>query len=211
MSAESPISGSGAKRPPPQPPESPDIAQLLPWLHEASNPYWDWLWGSPAEALAQLKEWLDRPSSGLSEKRVVCLSEGGRVVGGYIALPGWEFHICRKSDLLELMINLRRNPREGVMARMRQARSLFGGVAEDEFYLSRVGVMPSERGRGVGRRLIEMFLQDGRDRDFKRFRLDVSADNDRAIRVYRTAGFVVAREAAIPGTPIHYCSMTASF
>jgi ribosomal protein S18 acetylase RimI-like enzyme len=187
------------------------IAQILPWLHEASNPYWDWLWASPTEARIRLEEWLRRPSSEFSEKHVVCWNEGARMVGGYIALPGQELQICRKGDLLALMNYLRRNPHESVIGRMRQARSLFASVAETEFYLSRIGVSSSARGCGVGRLLLEMFIQEGRGRGFNQCRLDVSTDNERAVRLYHAAGFAVASESAIAETPIRYYSMVKSF
>lgn len=216
MSEESPISSSHLERRSPSPREASDterahfevrIAHALPWIHEASNPYWDWLWGSPTEARAQLREWLSRPNSELSAQHVVCLSEGDRIVGGYIALPGREVQACRKADLLALMNYLRRNARESMIARMRQARSLFASVAENEFYLSRMGVASSARGRGVARRLVEMFLQQGRAAGFNQFRLDVAVDNERAIRLYRAAGFAVASDSGIAGTPIRYCAM----
>lgn len=219
MSGESPILCSHLENSPPGSREFSDaeraqsqlrIAQTLPWLHEASNPYWDWLWGSPIESLAQLREWLGRPNSELSAQRVVCLSERDSITGGYIALSGNEVQVCRKADLLALMNCLRRKPNESMMTRMRQARSLFAGVAESEFYLSRMGVTSSARGHGVGRRLMELFLQEGRCKGFSVFRLDVSLDNERAIRLYRAVGFTVARDSAIAGTPIRYYSMVMS-
>ncbi|HTS19494.1 MAG TPA: GNAT family N-acetyltransferase [Verrucomicrobiae bacterium] len=184
------------------------VGEILAWVHEASNPYLDWFWGSPTEAVAQLKEQLIRPNSELSEKRAVCLSEAGQIIGGYIALPGHELPACRKADLLTLSNHLKRAPNEGLIARMRQARSVFASVGSDEFYLSRIGVIPSARGKGTGKKLLGAFLEDGRRRGFRQFRLDVSADNERAIRLYRVAGFVMAGESAIPTTPIRYFSMT---
>jgi GNAT superfamily N-acetyltransferase len=180
-------------------------ARILAWLHEASNPYWDWLWGSLAQA--QLNDWLHRPSSELSEKRVRDLMDGDEIVGGYIAFPCSELQECRKSDLLSIMNVLRHNSDAQIMSRMREARSLFSHVEENDFYLSRIGVAPSARRGGLGRRLLEMFLREGRDKGFSRFRLDVSADNERAIRLYRAAGFDVISDSAIPNTPIRYLSM----
>ena len=55
--------------------------------------------------------------------------------------------------------------------------------------------------------LLPQFLEDGHRRGFTRFRLDVSADNDAAIRLYQRIGFSIATESAIPGTPIRYYSM----
>lgn len=184
---------------------------VLPWLLEASNPYWDWLWGSPEESRTQLTQWFLRPSSELWENRLVCLRDNDCILGGYIGLSGSELRMYRKADLLALMDFLRRNPSVTLMARLRQARSLFATVADDEFYLSRIGVAASFRGRGAGIRLMEMFLQNGRNRGFKRFRLDVSTTNTQAIRLYDSLGFKVTSDSAIAETHIRYSSMLACF
>jgi ribosomal protein S18 acetylase RimI-like enzyme len=188
------------------------IEPILPWLHEAGNPYWDWLWGSPTEARRQLKGWLARSSSELSAEHVVCLTDGGgHAVGGYVALPGRTVQICRRADLLALRSYLQRSPDASrILARLGQARSLFANVAETEFYLSRIGVLASARAQGLGRRLLEMFVEDGRRKGFSKFRLDVSADNAGARRLYRAAGFVEEAESAIAETPLRYVSMVMS-
>ena len=105
------------------------IANIFPWLHEASNPYWDWLWRSAAQT--QLNDWLYRPNSELSERRVRYLIDGDDIVGSYISMPGSELQICRRADLIALTNYLRRNPDEGMMIRIRQAQSLFAGVGEN--------------------------------------------------------------------------------
>jgi ribosomal protein S18 acetylase RimI-like enzyme len=186
------------------------IANVLPWLHEAGNPYWDWLWGSPAEGRAQLNDWLRRVTSELSEKNIIYLREENRIVGGYIAFPGRELQTCRRADLHALTSYVRRNPDKDVTGRMRQARSLFADVSETQFYLSRIGVAAEARGRGMGRRLLDMFVQQGRNNGFKDFRVDVCTENEPAIRMYCAAGFVVTSKSAISEPPFHYCSMVAT-
>ncbi len=179
------------------------------WLYEASNPYWEWLWGSASTAMARFQDWQRRPNSELSSTQIVCLKEADRDLGCYLALTGPDLHDRRKADLHALLNCLRRDPSASMIMRLRQARELFPNVAENEFYLSRIGVAPLARGRGVGRNLLELFLEDGRKRGFKHFRLDVSAENNHAIQLYRGAGFAVSSESSIPETPISYCSMTA--
>lgn len=174
---------------------------------EASNPYWEWLWGSVNEARLQLEAWVSRPSSEISADRIRRLPEEVAATGGVIALSGPELSICRKADLLALMNALRANPNDGFLARMREARLLFDAVEEKDFYISRIGVSASARGRGIGRRLLETAIQTGKEKGFRQFRLDVSAENDRALRLYCAAGFTIMHEASIPSTSIQYVSM----
>lgn len=53
-----------------------------------------------------------------------------------------------------------------------------------------MGIMPSYRGQGLGRRLIEATLQAARDAGIERVELSVHADNSRAIALYEKVGFV---------------------
>lgn len=190
-----------------RPPAQGYANDIISCLHEAGNPLCDWLWGSPAQARLQLVDWLARSSSELSERRIRLLKDGTSLLGFYIPLPSSELVVCRKADLLALTNYLRRHPDESMLTRMRQARSLFGGMPENAYYLSRIGVAPSARGHRVGRRLLEMFLDEGCTRGFKQFHLDVSAGNERAIRLYRSTGFEVVGDSTIAGTPIRYYSM----
>ena len=53
-----------------------------------------------------------------------------------------------------------------------------------------MGIIPSYRGQGLGRRLIEATLQAARDAGIERVELSVHADNSRAIALYEKVGFV---------------------
>lgn len=185
------------------------VEAILGWLYEASNPYWEWLWGSPSVALTQLATWVRRPSSEVSASRVTSICESDVFLGGYIALSGSDLQYCRKADLLALLSFLQQNQSEAMMLRIRRAKSLFVSPSEDEFYLSRLGVNPSFRGQGVGHQLVEKYIKDGQKQGFTRFRVNVSGDNEKAIQLYLTAGFLVETEIAIEETSIRYYSMTA--
>jgi len=53
-----------------------------------------------------------------------------------------------------------------------------------------MGIIPSYRGQGLGRRLIEATLQAASDTGIERVELSVHADNSRAIALYEKVGFV---------------------
>ena len=65
--------------------------------------------------------------------------------------------------------------------------SLFRTVA-DESELLRIAVMPSQHGRGVGRRLLDDFLDRVRNDGVSRVHLEVREGNS-AVSLYRDAGF----------------------
>lgn len=184
-----------------------DYPPVLGWLHEASNPYWDWFWGSPEVARRQAEAWMNRPSSEWSPTRALWVEHEGRRAGGMISMPGDELMTCRKADLMALIGHLREHPDAALTERMRQARSLFLPVPEDEYYLSRLGVEPFARGYRLGRVLFELGMEDGRRRGYRNFRLDVCAQNEPGLRIYRMMGFTLVNEAHIPGTPVHYYAM----
>src|SRR5262245_32742562 len=64
-------------------------------------------------------------------------------------------------------------------------RRLEPGVAE----IKRMWIRPGSQGRGLGRRLIARCLDEARVRGFRTVRLDTESRMERAIRLYRTAGF----------------------
>lgn len=53
-----------------------------------------------------------------------------------------------------------------------------------------MGIVPTYRGRGLGRLLIETTLEEARRQGFVRVELSAHADNARAIALYRKVGFV---------------------
>jgi GNAT superfamily N-acetyltransferase len=186
-----------------------DKAECLSWLYDAGNPYWEWLWGSADEALSQLKTWLNRSNSEISNDRVLCVLDSTKIYGGFVALGGRELQQCRKADFLTLFNYARYNHYEKLLSRMRIANQFFGAVSDDEYYLSRIGLLPDRRGTGLGRQLVRAYMDNGLRSGYRRFRLDVAESNIQAIKLYETSGFVINRVSEVLDVPFQYCSMTA--
>ena len=148
-----------------------------------------------------------RPSSEVAIRRVTVGELDDVVVGGYIAIEGAELPTCRISDAVASLSEAG-DGADALRARMEASRELLEAVSPDDFYLSKLGIVPGHREKGLGRLLLDRFIQEGRALGFDRFRLDVFARNDRAIELYRLAGFQVVSTGMVPGTSLEYVSMS---
>lgn len=63
--------------------------------------------------------------------------------------------------------------------------------------LSYVGVIPSHRGRGVGRQLVGWAIRDCGERGFRKLSLSVDVRNEPALQLYQSFGFHRIREWAL--------------
>jgi ribosomal protein S18 acetylase RimI-like enzyme len=185
------------------------IEKISPSVHEAGNPYFDFIFGGHESAAAALARWMKRASSEISIERVFCLTLEGQTLGGFIAMPGAELAACRRLDAAALTMSGNRERRELISQRLELTSDLFPAVGEAEFYLSKMWVDPDHQGAGYASVLMEHYLCAGRRRGFTQFRLDVCADNDRAIRIYRRFGFQELRECSAPEAGLRYLAMAA--
>jgi ribosomal protein S18 acetylase RimI-like enzyme len=183
------------------------IDEVLPWVLEAGNPYFEWLFGSPAEAIRVLTHWMMRKSSEIWIQRASLLQRDGNTVGGFLALSAADLLRCRKSDTIALMRDIAPEKRAAALERLNTSRGLFAPPEEGEFYLSKMGVLAGERGKGLGRHLVEAFMETGRRAGFRQFRLDVWADNHPAVHLYRSMGFHEVERPDANQAPLSYLSM----
>ncbi len=183
------------------------IPDVLPWIHEAGNPYFDWIFGGPEAARQNLARWMRRLSSEVAIGRVNLLFERNRPVGGFIALRGTDLAVCRRADALDLLREAAEQGDAEFPARLKAVRNLFPRVAADEFYLSKMGVAAELRGIGCGRRLALEYLRAGRVAGCRRFRLDIWTGNKRARGLYESLGFEVASESLSEEAGMRYLSM----
>jgi ribosomal-protein-alanine N-acetyltransferase len=186
------------------------IPQVLPWLQEAGDPYYRWFFGGivPADRTRSLLAgWMRRRSSELSIERAVLLVTGDCALGGFIALGGADLQACRRADALAALQAAGRQGQSLLVERVRDGRDLFGPVAADEFYLSKLGVASEFRRAGYGAKILQEYIYRGAANGFRHFRLDVWAENRPAIGLYRSFGFRVARELRNDRAGMAYLSM----
>ena len=191
-----------------------DVPAVLPGVvalvHEAGNPYLDWLFGGRERASGAIAAWMLRPDSELSIDRVRIALVGDELAGTYISLAGSELRTCRQADALALIAETGQSQaaRAALVERLTASKELFPPVRPDDFYLSKIGVVGKHRRKGLGRALTHEFLAAGREAGCRQFRLDVAADNEPAVRLYRSLGFHTESKREAAG--LRYLAMTAA-
>jgi ribosomal protein S18 acetylase RimI-like enzyme len=167
-------------------------------IHEAGVPYVDWFFGSARAAQAAIARWIERPSSELAAERIRVVVEGNQVAGLFLAIGGADLKVARTTDTVAALKEAG-DRRDEMHQRIATADQLFLPVEPEWFYLSRLAVVPHARRRGLGRNLAEEYLAAGAADGFDRFCLDVSADNEIAVRLYGSFGFEVKGERHAAG------------
>jgi ribosomal protein S18 acetylase RimI-like enzyme len=182
------------------------VRYALPWVIEAGNPYYSSLFGT-ADLTAILGSWMRRPSSEISILRTQFLLCEREPAGGLIALSGDELRKARKADSIALLKIVPADERKSLAARIANLSDLFMPVADNEYYLSKLGLQLPFRGKNLGRLLIDHYLEQGTLRGFRQFRLDVQMNNGVAIRRYESAGFAICHQAESKDGTLKYFSM----
>ncbi|WP_214365550.1 GNAT family N-acetyltransferase [Pseudonocardia sp. H11422] len=184
------------------------VADVLPWVHEAGNPYFDWLFDGAHVAMPVLASRMKSSSSEVSiREATLFVDSSDDAVGGFIAWSGADLQKRRRADAIAYLQSVGKPSRSPLMQRMRESRHLFATVEPDEFYLSKLGVRSDVRGLGYGRILADRFLTIGLVRGIRRFVLDVSASNIQALRLYESLGFQVAAKSHLQTGEMTYLTM----
>ena len=167
------------------------VPRVLPWVLAAGNPYYDYLFGGAELSHRTLEGWMKRASSEVSILRGEFLTCDAELAGGFIALNGRELKRARQADAAALWEAFPSAERVALVERMSNSANLFPPVAEDEYYLTKMGLSAPFRGQGLGRALMQQYLAQGKAQNYASFRLDVHTDNQPAIGCYLAAGFKV--------------------
>lgn len=183
------------------------VPHALPWVLAAGNPYYAWLFGGAELVPRSVEKWMKRASSEVSILRVHFLMCESSLAGGFIALNGLDLRKARMADADALWTGVDSPGRRALMERLANGVDLFPHVGEDEYYLSKMGLNNSYKGRRLGRALVQKYLDEGKAHGYVRYRLDVHADNEPAIRCYLAFGFQVFKTANSADGTLRYHSM----
>jgi ribosomal protein S18 acetylase RimI-like enzyme len=177
------------------------VPVVVPWIHEAGNPYYDEFFGDPAGAAAALTRWVVRPGSEVALDHVIALFEDGEPVGLIVVLTGTELASCVKVDALAALREAGADGRRALVERTRRLAGLRPAPVPDEFYISKLAVAPGLRGDGRGRALFREGLASGRRAGYRRFRVEARANDAPTIGLYESEGFRIVAETScrVPG------------
>jgi GNAT superfamily N-acetyltransferase len=84
----------------------------------------------------------------------------------------------------------------GLRLRFRLATSVLVRPLDSDAYLSRISVAPEFAGQGIAKRMLDEALAETRRAGLRRCVLEVAATNERALALYRSAGFGCIGEAS---------------
>jgi ribosomal protein S18 acetylase RimI-like enzyme len=78
--------------------------------------------------------------------------------------------------------------------------------APDTWYICGIAVTPDYRGRGIGKRLMQIARELALDHGYERLSLVVFEENTVALRLYRNLGYEVVKRAPVVPHPLIRCS-----
>jgi ribosomal protein S18 acetylase RimI-like enzyme len=169
--------------------------------------YFTAVFGDPKVALCNLGSWIRNPNSEFSGTHVTLALELGRRVGAFIALPGGEVSKRRSVDTIHLLKNCKSERRLTLRNLLSAFAPVLLPVSDSDYYLRTLAVCVNHRNRGLGRVLLNEVIAQGSVAGYRRFRLDVSAGNLPAVKLYRSSGFNVIHEAEAQGYGHRTCAM----
>lgn len=171
-------------------------AQLLQLDSAAAASYYRFLSSDPCESVV-LRDLLFRDGlADCSPPACQLAVYDGTLAGMYCASTGKSLRQRRLRGAVRLVRGGVAVP-PAVIERARMAATSLAHLENDDWYLSRIAVAPEYRGTGLGRELLRRFIAAAAGVQARRCVLEVDTDNDAAIRLYRSAGFLVTGQAGV--------------
>ncbi len=133
-------------------------------------------------------------ASVLSHRFVLVVEDGGAVIGLAVRLPGRDWRRLKLASGLVMVRAAGRRHAATLIRRGRVQDRLIPAVPPDAMFIPAVAVVPERRGQGVGRLLLGRVIGEAAAQGLRVVALDVGADNEGAIRLYRRLGFLTLEE-----------------
>jgi len=174
------------------------IPDVLPLIYETGKMYFDWMFGGEKPSLKILERWLQSPSSEFSISRMTILFEDNQPIGEFISIGG-EKSFTGTKDMIEMIKGKSYEEKKELIFRLAEVKKLFPPNEPGEYFLRTLGVFLEHRGKGIGRMLIDKFIEQGIELGYHRLRLTVRANNIPAIKLYESVGFRIISENIFRG------------
>jgi ribosomal protein S18 acetylase RimI-like enzyme len=134
--------------------------------------------------------------SSFSYAQATVAEDSARVVGVIVFVTGRQWRRRRASTGLAMLASANLRSAWRLVYRGSREARLVPSVPADALYVVSVAVAPEGRGKGTGTRLLEHVIAEARASGSPAVFLDVRADNEAAVELYRRLGFVVVSEHA---------------
>lgn len=179
-----------------------DEQAFLDLEYSASRPYAEFVYTSTEQALQVRRYLLDRKVGEFAPPHGRLLREQGRPVGMLAVLSGEDLTKCRLKAALALKQSGLLSADPAMAARLQLAGQTLLRVQPEDWYISRVATVEAERGRGLGKYLLDQAEQEARSRGFPRIVLEVAPSSTAALQMYRRQGYqqVDARQVYDPAS-----------
>jgi ribosomal protein S18 acetylase RimI-like enzyme len=162
---------------------------MLDLQRQASDAYSTFVFNTDTEADEFWRLLFERGVAEFSPPYGRLVVEDGRTVGMMACLDQQDLRTVRIRSAVELTRAGFFSARRDVERRVRLAGQALMTPQPGDFYLSRLAVAADARSRGVGSRLAAECEAEAASHGCTRLTLDVSADNQLAVRFYEKRGF----------------------
>jgi len=162
---------------------------MVKWILDSGRDSFVALFGNESIAAQNLASWIRRSDSEFSGLCSTLAILDDIAMAILVALPGKLIARRRRADMLALIKAANPTQRAGLKENLQRLVGLTAPVGERDYYIRALTVDSAYRGHGVGKKLLERALIDGRASDCERVRLDVQTDNQAALHLYRRFGF----------------------
>ncbi len=173
---------------------SPDVLALQA---AASMPYAAFVYDDDAQAARVNRMLFERGAAEFCAPSCEVLMERGRAVGLLVALDDVLLRRRRMSSAKALLRSGELAGHPEFAARLQHAGATLHQPRAGDWYLSRIAVAKSARGRGYGHLLLHHFLGAGRERGLRRAVLEVDPESVAAVHLYEAAGFEQLSETEV--------------
>lgn len=183
-----------------------DAEQVVPLIYSSGPAAFERVFKHAGlDAQAFLQQAFGTPRTQFSHTRHWLVELDGQVVAAGTAYSGVSNLRDSLQTLRQMVASYGLRGACTPLVRGLQMEMLIRPPARDVWYLAHLGVRPELRGQGIGERLIQHLLDQGRAAGYRQTGLDVAASNPRAQKLYEALGFVVAveRTSRIPGVADH--------
>jgi ribosomal protein S18 acetylase RimI-like enzyme len=147
-----------------------------------------------SKAISNIIKLIKNKNNTFSSKNIYLYTNSKKVIGILIGYGGDEINKEGEKKAISETFNIFAAIRLSLFEKLLVNRLLTTEFKPDDFYISVINVDENYRRKGIGKNLISNAIKTARDKRCTRIILDVSKDNENAIKFYKKVGFKIYEE-----------------